>query len=135
MPKLRAVIAYYPAYLPKAGSGFPAALRVLIHLAGDQPFAAKYPSFTYKNAEVGFAEEDLEQYDEISARLAWSRTLGCLREAFEISVDLEPDWEKHLSVKYAEKDVDGTMATIVADAYVNHVPVMTGGDVSLPRCL
>jgi len=127
MPKLCAVVAYYPTYLPNAGGGFPSAIRLLVHLAGNQGSRPKYPSFAYKHSEAGFAEEDLEQYDEISARLAWSRTLGCLRQGFEISVDHEPQWEKHLNMKYAIKDVDETLATMTGDAYVNHVPVMTGG--------
>jgi len=126
MPKLRAVVAYYPPYLPKGGD-FPSALNILIHLAASQPFAVKFPSFTYKNSQVGFAEEDLDEYDPVGARLAWSRTLRCLREAFELSVDHEPEWEKHLNLKYASKDVDATISTYAADATVNHVPVMTGG--------
>ena len=131
MPKLCAVVAYYPTYLPNPGGGFPSALRLLVHFAANQGSRPKYSSFAYKHSEPGFAEEDLEQYDEVSARLAWSRTLGCLRQGFEIFVDHEPEWEKHLNAKYAIKDVDQTLATMTGDAYVNHVPVMTGGEVLL----
>lgn len=36
-------------------------------------------------------------------------------------------WEEHMRCEFAAKDVDGTMATMVADSHVNHVPTMTGG--------
>ncbi|UIJ73458.1 nuclear transport factor 2 family protein [Aurantimonas sp. HBX-1] len=36
-------------------------------------------------------------------------------------------WEKHLGAELYSKDIDGTMATMVDDPYVNHVPTMTGG--------
>lgn len=32
---------------------------------------------------------DLEEWDQVAAGLAWSRTLGVLREGFGIKVDLE----------------------------------------------
>jgi carboxymethylenebutenolidase len=36
-------------------------------------------------------------------------------------------WDEHVRCEFASRDVDGTMATMVADSHVNHVPVMTGG--------
>jgi carboxymethylenebutenolidase len=36
-------------------------------------------------------------------------------------------WEAHLAGEFATKDVEATLATMVDDAYVNHVPVSTGG--------
>ena len=36
-------------------------------------------------------------------------------------------WEEHLRHEFATRDVDATLRTMVSDAYVNHVPVMTGG--------
>jgi carboxymethylenebutenolidase len=36
-------------------------------------------------------------------------------------------WEKHISYEFSTRDVSSTIATMVEDAYVNHVPVMTGG--------
>jgi carboxymethylenebutenolidase len=36
-------------------------------------------------------------------------------------------WEKHLQYEFATKDTEATLATMVEDAYVNHVPLMTGG--------
>jgi carboxymethylenebutenolidase len=36
-------------------------------------------------------------------------------------------WEKHVRYECETKNTDDTLATMVEDAYVNHVPVMTGG--------
>lgn len=61
---------------------------------------AKYHSYAYPHAETGFAEEDLETYDKVSASLAWTRTLAAVRKGFGIEVDLEKVWEEHLACKY-----------------------------------
>ena len=36
-------------------------------------------------------------------------------------------WEEHIRHEFETKSTDDTIATMVDDAYVNHVPVMTGG--------
>jgi carboxymethylenebutenolidase len=36
-------------------------------------------------------------------------------------------WDEHISYEFSTRDVDSTIATMVEDAYVNHIPVMTGG--------
>ena len=36
-------------------------------------------------------------------------------------------WEEHIAHEFSTRDVDSTIATMVEDAYVNHVPVLTGG--------
>jgi carboxymethylenebutenolidase len=40
--------------------------------------------------------------------------------------DLSQLWEEHTSHEFATRDTEATLATMVEDAYVNHVPVMTG---------
>ena len=40
---------------------------------------------------------------------------------------LEELWAEHLKGEFESKDVEATLATMVEDAYVNHVPVNTGG--------
>jgi carboxymethylenebutenolidase len=44
-----------------------------------------------------------------------------------MSSDLAALWEQHTSHEFVTRDTESTLATMVADAYVNHVPVMTGG--------
>jgi len=41
--------------------------------------------------------------------------------------DLVALWEAHCRHEFETRDVDATMATMVARPYVNHVPTMTGG--------
>ena len=36
-------------------------------------------------------------------------------------------WEEHTKHEFVTRDAEATLATMVEDAYVNHVPVMTGG--------
>jgi carboxymethylenebutenolidase len=43
------------------------------------------------------------------------------------SVDLSKLWEEHTNHEFVTRDTEATLATMVEDAYVNHVPVMTGG--------
>lgn len=128
MPKLVAVVAYYPPYMPRTTTNFPPTLNVQIHLASSQKFGTRHPSYRYANTQPGFAEYDLDEFDKVGASLAWSRTLAVLREAFDMDPpDLEAVWEKHLRLAFSEKNIDKTMATMVAQPYVNHVPTMTGG--------
>ena len=55
-----------------------------------------YPSYTYQDVEPGFAEHDLDEYDKVAERLAWSRSLSVVRKAFGVEVELEKVWENHL---------------------------------------
>jgi carboxymethylenebutenolidase len=36
-------------------------------------------------------------------------------------------WEEHTAHEFGTRDTEATLATMVEDAYVNHIPVMTGG--------
>jgi len=40
---------------------------------------------------------------------------------------LRRTWEEHLRHEFATKNTEETLATMVQDAHVNHVPVLTGG--------
>ena len=42
--------------------------------------------------------------------------------------DLSQLWEEHTKHEFGTRDTEATLSTMVEDAYVNHVPVMTGGD-------
>jgi len=41
--------------------------------------------------------------------------------------DLSRLWEEHTSHELVSRDTESTLATMIDDAYVNHVPVLTGG--------
>src|SRR5215469_9237702 len=41
--------------------------------------------------------------------------------------DLSTLWEEHTKHEFGTRDTESTLETMVDDAYVNHVPVLTGG--------
>jgi len=41
--------------------------------------------------------------------------------------DLARLWEEHTNHEFSTRDTELTLATMAEDAYVNHVPVLTGG--------
>jgi carboxymethylenebutenolidase len=51
-------------------------------------------------------------------------TSNGLTAAQQAMVDL---WDEHVRNEFATKDAPAALDTMVEDAYVNHVPVMTGG--------
>jgi len=42
-------------------------------------------------------------------------------------MDLSKLWEEHTAHEFNTRDTEATLRTMVEDAYVNHVPVLTGG--------
>jgi carboxymethylenebutenolidase len=44
-----------------------------------------------------------------------------------VPIDLSRLWEEHTSYEFATRNTEATLATMVDDAYVNHIPVLTGG--------
>jgi hypothetical protein len=126
-PNVAALIAYYPTAITNPALKFPPSLKTITHLAASQSFAPAFPSYTYDNVQPGFAEHDLDDYDRTASSLSWSRTLGLLRSALNVSVDLERVWEEHLALQSTSKDPAATLRTMSAEPYVNHVPTLTGG--------
>ncbi|KAK2750637.1 hypothetical protein FQN57_002708 [Myotisia sp. PD_48] len=128
MPKLCAVVAYYPTYLPNNTANIPTSIEnLIIHLAGSQSFDGKERCFIYPGSDVGFAQRDSSRYDPVNANIAWGRTLACLKAGFGINSDPEPHWKNHLLMKFTSKNVDDTMDTLAANARVHYVPTLTGG--------
>jgi len=67
----------------------------------------------FKNQE----EEIMAKPEENDA----TRNLSPAQEA------LSKLWEEHVRYEFSTRNTDDTLATMVDDAYVNHVPVLTGG--------
>ena len=40
--------------------------------------------------------------------------------------ELEALWGEHIKDEFVTRDLDATLETMVEDAYVNHIPTMTG---------
>jgi carboxymethylenebutenolidase len=59
----------------------------------------------------------MHEEERLNARLR-------LTAAQELLRDL---WEEHVRYEFATRNTEDTLATMVEDAYVNHIPVLTGG--------
>jgi len=128
VPKLSALVTYYPHQLPSTSTNLPPNLVSVVHIAGDQNIGSpKYPSYHYPHAKEGFAETESDAFSQVASDLAWSRTLTALRKGFGIDADVENIWEKHLSAEFLQRDVYATMDTMAKNPTVNFVPTMAGG--------
>src|SRR5689334_5208981 len=87
----------------------------------------------YAGMDHAFARIGGEHYEAASAEIANLRTLeffvshlagaGCA----SAQQTLSQRWDDHVKYEFATRNTDHTIETMVHDAYVNHVPVMTGG--------
>jgi len=84
-------------------------------------------SHVYPGCAHAFANPARPSFDKAASGMAWSRLIGFLRRAIGPIHDLSKLWEAHTYYEFATRDVDATMATMVAEPYVNHIPTMTGG--------
>lgn len=127
LPKLCAMVAFYPDQLPDPNAVAPKELQLQVHLAGTQLFAPRYRSFTYPGTSPGFDTRDSGTFDSIASGLAWSRALAAVRKGFHLEADLEGIWENHLAYEFITKDAAATLSTMTTNPSVVHVPTLTGG--------
>jgi carboxymethylenebutenolidase len=83
--------------------------------------------YVYPGCDHAFAAPMRPSFDKPAAMMAYSRSLGTLRRALGPHYNLSELWDKHTEYEFGTRDVDATMATMVPQPYVNHVPTMTGG--------
>ena len=102
----------------------PTAVARLRNALGGRPNVSIH---VYPGLTPGFDRPSKPNFDKQAAGLAHSRSIGLLRGIIGPRYDLEALWERHTGYEFVSRDVDATMRTMVADPYVNHVPVMTGG--------
>jgi carboxymethylenebutenolidase len=92
-------------------------------------FAARPEVELYLYPGVGhaFSRKGAASYDRPAAMMAHSRSIALFRKVLGPVYNLSALWEQHCYYEFATRDVDATMATMVPEPYVNHVPTMTGG--------
>jgi carboxymethylenebutenolidase len=87
----------------------------------------------YPEQDHAFGRPEGEHYDAAAAELANLRTLeffvrnlagSGLGSAQHVLSEM---WDEHVKYEFATRDTEDTLGTMVEDAYVNHVPVLTGG--------
>ena len=81
----------------------------------------------YPGQDHAFAREEGEHYDKPSALMAYGRTIDHFHQTIGPVHDLSKLWDDHCYFEFATRNVPDTMATMVAEPYVNHIPTMTGG--------
>lgn len=142
-------VGYYGVSIEKSLSEAPnLASPLLLHLAGDDKFCPpeaqrqihealdSNPLATihdYPGQDHAFGRVGGEHYNAAAAELANLRSLEFfvthLAGAGLASAQqtLSARWDDHVKYEFATRNTDDTLETMVADAYVNHVPVLTGG--------
>ena len=87
----------------------------------------------YPDQDHAFGRPGGAHYDANAAELANLRTLEFfVRNLAGAGLataqrSLSDRWDEHVKYEFATRDTENTLETMVADAYVNHIPVMTGG--------
>lgn len=147
-----AVVSYYGVgidrTLDEAGK---LACPLLLHLAEDDAYCdasaqkriqeafahdTRAVIHTYADQSHAFARPGGQHYHAASAELADLRTwahlhehLGCAKGPLheEPRLDLAAIWEEHIKYEFETRDHEDTLKTMVEDAYVNHIPTLTGG--------
>src|SRR3546814_12298920 len=71
--------------------------------------------------------ENGDHYNRAAANIAHERTMTALKSALGPHYDLAALWDMHALHEFETRDVDATMATMVAEPYVNNIPTMTDG--------
>ena len=121
---------------------------LLLHIAGHDKFCPpeaqaqihavldRNPLVTireYRERDHAFARPGSEHYDAADAELANLRSLEFFithlagEGLASAERTLSSLWDDHVKYEFATRNTDDTLETMVPDAYVNHVPVMTGG--------
>ena len=81
----------------------------------------------YPGVDHAFARPGGHAWNKPATLMAHSRSIALFRRVMGPHFDLSALWDRHTLYEFGERDVDKTMATMVAQPYVNHVPTMTGG--------
>ncbi|KAA8649608.1 hypothetical protein EYZ11_004327 [Aspergillus tanneri] len=105
---------------------------MLLHVAGlgkVNTQAGDHRIYSYPSAvSSGFIVPGNDDFRPSEATVAHSRSLTFLKESLDGPYfDLEKIWDEHTYYEFSDRSVEKTMATMVQEPYVNHVPTLTGG--------
>jgi carboxymethylenebutenolidase len=84
----------------------------------------------YAGQDHAFARIGGAHFNAEAAELANLRTLEFFVRHLggdDAAARLSALWDEHVKSEFVTRDTEETLKTMVADAYVNHVPVLTGG--------
>lgn len=109
---------------------------VLQHLGGPGPSAgrtlertAERTRYWYPAAKLGLFSVPFQPcFHYATEAVAHTRSLTFLKSLMGGPYfDLELLWDEHTFYEFGDRSVEHTMATMVQEPYVNHVPTLTGG--------
>ena len=119
---------------------------LMLHIAGKDQFCppeaqakihaalasnALVTIYDYPQQDHAFARVGGAHYDPSAAELANLRTLAFFVRHLIGAAPAPPSfadlWDDHVKHEFTNRHTEDTLATMTEDAYVNHVPVMTGG--------
>lgn len=97
--------------------------RISEHLGGND----KTEIYVYPGVDHAFARAGSAHFDKSASLMAHERSIAALKREIGPHFNLSALWEEHIRHEFDTRDVPATMATMVAEPYVNHIPTMTGG--------
>ncbi|KAH7080400.1 hypothetical protein BKA63DRAFT_437509 [Paraphoma chrysanthemicola] len=130
-PEIVSTIVY--ADITQKGSIRPSNVPTLHHIAGkrsDNPKRSDLlTEYHYPGIESHtFATPFQTSFHYTTEALSHTRNLTHLKPRMNGPYfDLEVIWDEHCYYEFADRSVEHTMSTMVAEPYVNHVPTLTGG--------
>ncbi|BEP56151.1 dienelactone hydrolase family protein [Variovorax sp. V118] len=122
VPQIKCPIALHFAELDQFCP--PEARAQVLEAFAGQPDAQMY---VYPGVDHAFARTGGDHFDKPSTLMAHQRSMALFKDAIGPVYDLSALWDKHCEYEFATRDVVATMATMVSEPYVNHIPTMTGG--------
>jgi carboxymethylenebutenolidase len=139
--KLEASVGYYGVMIEKSlDEAKNLTCPLMLHIAGRDVYGSPEVQallqaglsdqtlHVYPNADHAFARKGGMHYDPAAAELADLRTIEFfVRHLMMKPHSLEAIWAKHIEHEFGTRSTEETLATMVEDAYVNHIPVLTGG--------
>lgn len=116
--------------------------KLVLHCAGEDSYCdaaaraqiipalagvAQAEVYVYPGADHAFARVGGMHFDKSSAMMAHGRTIAALKSTIGPDFNLSFLWDEHVRHEFDTRNVPETMATMVAEPYVNHIPTLTGG--------
>jgi carboxymethylenebutenolidase len=97
--------------------------------SGPATSVANTTSYPYANVlSPSFIVPETDDFNYSAASVAHTRSLTFIKKHIGGPMfDLEAIWEEHTYFEFEARSVEKTMATMVDEPYVNHIPTLTGG--------
>ena len=102
----------------------PASREAIVAAMATRPHTEVY---VYPGVEHAFARNGGDHFHKPSALMAHQRSIEALKSKIGPHFDFSALWDEHCAYEFGTRDVKATMATMVGEPYVNHIPTMTGG--------